>query len=209
NEDTQESMFRLAKSGLMAMTAIFLILVIMFNSLMHPIVVMSAIPLGLIGVIWTFKFAGQALGFMALMGVVALVGVVVNDSIVLVTFINEKLEEFDGDLSKAVFEASKGRFRAVILTTITTVAGLIPIAHPTVSKILSFGANTDSDPFIQPMALSFAWGLFFASLVTLFFIPCNYLVFERIKAWGKKTFENLKNRKESKDVRIDGTPEQA
>ncbi|CAM9889824.1 unnamed protein product, partial [Chrysoparadoxa australica] len=88
NEDTQESMFRLAKSGIMALAAIFLILVIMFNSILHPVVVMAAIPLGLIGVILTFKIAGQALGFMALMGVVALIGVVVNDSIVLVTFIN-------------------------------------------------------------------------------------------------------------------------
>lgn len=189
NEDTQESMVRLLKSGVMALGAIFIILVVMFNSLMHPIVVMAAIPLGLIGVIWTFKIAGQALGFMALMGVVALIGVVVNDSIVLVTFINEKRKEYGDDIAKAVFEASKGRFRAVILTTVTTVAGLIPIAHPTVSKILSFGANTDSDPFIQPMALSFAWGLFFASLVTLFFIPCNYLVFERVKR-KIKSFSN-------------------
>lgn len=209
NEDTQDSMLRLAKSGVMALAAIFLILVVMFNSLMHPVVVMSAIPLGLIGVILTFKIAGQALGFMALMGVVALVGVVVNDSIVLVTFINEKMEEYDGDLSRAVFDASKGRFRAVILTTVTTVAGLIPIAHPSISKILSFGANTDSDPFIQPMALSFAWGLFFASLVTLFFIPCNYLVFERIKAWGKRKLSKTKSQKESKDVHIEGNTEQA
>lgn len=183
NEDTKESMGRLLKSGVIALGAIFIILVVMFNSLLHPLVVMAAIPLGLIGVIWTFKIAGQALGFMALMGVVALIGVVVNDSIVLVTFINEKREEYGDDLAKAVFEASKGRFRAVILTTVTTVAGLIPIAHPRVSYLLSFGANTDSDPFIQPMAMSFAWGLLFASLVTLFFIPCNYLVFERTKRW--------------------------
>lgn len=189
NEDTKESMQGLAKAMIIALSLIFIILVVMFNSLMHPVIIMMAIPLGLIGVIWTFMLAGQALGFMAFMGVVALAGVVVNDSIVLVTFINEKREEYgDENLGKAVLEASKGRFRAVILTTVTTVAGLIPIAHPTVSRVLSFGANTDSDPFIQPMALSFAWGLFFASLVTLFFIPCNYLVFERIKKWGLSKF---------------------
>ncbi|MEC7277511.1 MAG: efflux RND transporter permease subunit [Bdellovibrionota bacterium] len=198
NEDTQESMFRLLKSGVLALGAIFIILVIMFNSLLHPVVVMSAIPLGLIGVIWTFKITGHALGFMALMGVVALIGVVVNDSIVLVTFINEKLEELgEENLGQAVFEASKGRFRAVILTTVTTVAGLVPIAHPSVSKVLSFGANTDSDPFLQPMALSFAWGLFFASLVTLFFVPCNYLVFERSKKKIKGLLSRLKRDKES------------
>ena len=159
---------------------------------------MSAIPLGLIGVIWTFKITGHALGFMALMGVVALIGVVVNDSIVLVTFINEKVEELgEENLGQAVFEASKGRFRAVILTTVTTVAGLVPIAHPSVSKVLSFGANTDSDPFLQPMALSFAWGLFFASLVTLFFVPCNYLVFERSKKKIKGLLSRLKRDKET------------
>lgn len=208
NEDTKDSMMRLARSGIMAIAAIFLILVIMFNSIIHPVVVMSAIPLGLIGVIWTFKIAGQALGFMALMGVVALVGVVVNDSIVLVTFINEKLKEYNGDLTKAVLEASKGRFRAVILTTVTTVAGLIPIAHPVVSKVLSFGANTDSDPFIQPMALSFAWGLFFASLVTLFFIPCNYLLFEKVTLFIKNLWKGFKHRRGQRGVHIDGKSEQ-
>ncbi len=194
NEDTKESMLRLTKSGVMALSAIFIILVVMFNSILHPVVVMSAIPLGLIGVIWTFKIANQSLGFMALMGVVALIGVVVNDSIVLVTFINETREKVE-DLTEAVFIASKSRFRAVILTTFTTVAGLLPIAHPSVSTFLSFGTNTDSDPFIQPMALSFAWGLLFASLVTLFFVPCNYIAFEKVKmkisAWkGRRKKDN-------------------
>ncbi len=196
NEDTQESMMRLSKSGIMALSAIFIILVVMFNSILHPVVVMSAIPLGLIGVIWTFKIADQSLGFMALMGVVALIGVVVNDSIVLVTFINETREKVS-DLRQAVFQASKSRFRAVILTTFTTVAGLLPIAHPSVARVLSFGANTDSDPFIQPMALSFAWGLLFASLVTLVFVPCNYLAFEGLK-------EKYKNRKKRKIEMLEG-----
>ena len=175
-------MFRLAKSGLGAAFCIFLILVIMFNNLMQPIIVMMAIPLGLIGVIWTFFIAGQSLGFMAFIGVVALVGVAVNDSIVLVNFINRKRAE-EKDVSKAVIIASKSRFRPVVLTTFTTVVGLFPIAHPLVSTILTFGQNTDNDPFIQPMALSFAWGLLFASLVTLIFIPCNYVAFERAKNW--------------------------
>jgi len=194
NEDTKESMMRLTKSGIMALSAIFIILVLMFNSLLHPVVVMSAIPLGLIGVIWTFKMANQSLGFMALMGVVALIGVVVNDSIVLVTFINETREKVT-DLREAVFLASKSRFRAVILTTFTTVAGLLPIAHPSIATLLSFGANTDSDPFIQPMALSFAWGLLFASVVTLFFVPCNYLAFEKLKIKIKE----MRNKKNSKN----------
>ena len=180
NKNTRESMSNLARAGLIALGLIFLILVVMFNSLWHSSVVLSAVPLGLIGVIWTFLIAGKSLGFMALMGVVALSGVVVNDSIVLVNFINKR-RKTEKDLITAVMEAARSRFRPVILTTFTTVAGLLPIAHPFISKILTFGRTVDSDPFIQPMALSFAWGLMFASLVTLIFVPCGYLFSERVK----------------------------
>ncbi len=190
NKDTKESMMRLGKSALISLSCIFLILVFLFNNFRHPAVVMSAIPLGFIGVIWAFFVANQALGFMAMMGVVGLVGVVVNDSIVLVNFINVKRKEED-DLISAVIAAAKSRFRAVILTTFTTVAGLLPIAHPTVSKILSFGFNNDSDPFLQPMALSFAWGLMFASMVTLIFVPCNYIAFEAARTKSIALFKKL------------------
>lgn len=191
NEDTKESMTRLFRSFFIALSTIFLILVIMFNSLLHPFVIMSAIPLGLIGVIWTFLVSGTALGFMAMMGVVALMGVVVNDSIVLVSFINNKLKTRD-DLFEVVIESSRSRFRPIILTTFTTVAGLLPIAHPTVSFILSFGTNTDSDPFLQPMAMSFAWGLLFASLVTLFFIPACYMTFEIVKRFIVRKLKSMR-----------------
>jgi multidrug efflux pump subunit AcrB len=132
---------------------------------------MSAIPFGMAGVIVTFMLFGQPLGFMAAMGAVALTGVVVNDSIVLVSFINE-VRKKESDLFQAVLQASISRFRAVILTTITTVAGLLPIAHA-----------TGGDPFLKPMALSFAYGLAFSTFVTLVFIPVSYFLYARI--WGK------------------------
>ncbi len=185
DKSTKESMMRLAKSGGFAMICIFFILVLMFSSFLYPIVVMMAIPLGFIGVIWTFFIFNTSLGFMALLGVVALVGVVVNDSIVLVNFINIKKKETE-DLTEAVIEASASRFRAVILTTFTTVAGLLPVAHPIITRFLTFGRTVDSDPFLKPMAMSFAWGLLFASMVTLIFIPCNYIVLERVKNFIKK-----------------------
>jgi len=163
NENTKESMQGLMKAGVIAFMAIFFILVTMFSSLGQPIVIMSAIPLGLIGVIFTFFIMGKSLGFMALMGVVGLIGVVVNDSIVLVNFTNIK-RETNENLFEAIYEASLSRFRPVILTTFTTVAGLLPVAHA-----------PGGDPFIKPMAMSFAWGLLFATAVTLIFIPCNYL----------------------------------
>ena len=194
NKDTRDSMLRLARSGIIAFSCIFLILVIMFNNLLHPFVVVGAIPLGLVGVIWTFFLMGQSLGFMALLGVVALIGVVVNDSIILVNFINKtRKRDSTQTLIDSVREASLSRFRPVILTTFTTVAGLLPLAHPTVARTLSLGRAIDTDPFIQPMALSFAWGLFFASVVTLIFIPCSYLVFEQVKNYTLSLWKSVEN----------------
>lgn len=164
NERTKESLTSLFVSFGIAIFSIYIVLVLMFNSLAQPIVIMSAIPLGLIGVVLAFFAFGKTLGFMALMGVVGLVGVVVNDSIVLVNFINKTKDEIE-DLRLAVLEASVSRLRPVLLTTFTTVAGLLPVAHA-----------KGGDVFIKPMALSFAWGLLFATVVTLVFIPCmSYL----------------------------------
>ncbi|MBT6324516.1 MAG: efflux RND transporter permease subunit [Bdellovibrionales bacterium] len=183
NEDTNESIMRLAKSGLISMFCIFLILVAMFGSLGQPIVIMLAIPLGLTGVVFSFKAFGLALGFMALMGVVGLIGVVVNDSIVLVNFINIEREKND-NLLEAIKNACISRLRPVLLTTFTTVAGLLPVAHA-----------PGGDPFLRPMALSFAYGLLFATFITLFFIPSAYLFYDNTISW----FQGL-----GKDKSIEG-----
>lgn len=170
NKDTKESMQGLLKSFGIAMLCIFFILVIMFHSFAQPLIIMLAIPLGMIGVVIAFKVKGIALSFMAMLGVVGLVGVVVNDSIVLVNFINKKVGEMQ-DATNAIIVASVSRFRAVILTTLTTVAGLLPVAEA-----------AGGDPFIRPMAISFAYGLLFATFVTLVFVPCTYLVYHKIYA---------------------------
>ena len=189
-KDTRESMSNLAKAGIAALACIFLVLVIMFNSFIHPIVVIISIPLGGIGVVLAFFVSNEPLGFMALMGAVALSGVVVNDSIILVNCINSA-RKIETNLRKAVISASKSRFRPVILTTVTTVFGLLPVAHPQIFYIMTLGYGGEPDPFIRPMALSFAWGLFFASAVTLVFIPCNYIIFERSKAFITRQIAQL------------------
>jgi multidrug efflux pump subunit AcrB len=176
NKDTNESMVRLATSGAISMVSILFVLILMFASFGQPIVIMSAIPLGMIGVIISFKIFGLALGFMALMGVVALIGVVVNDSIVLVNFINIKANEIE-DLKDAIVKACESRLRPVILTTVTTVAGLLPVAHA-----------PNGDPFLRPMALSFAYGLLFATFVTLVFVPNLYLVYRNILSFFERVF---------------------
>jgi multidrug efflux pump subunit AcrB len=178
NEDTRESMLGLAKAGIIALAGIFFVLVAMFGSLAQPIIIMSTIPLGLIGVVVTFTLSGWAIGFMAFMGMVGLIGVVVNDSIVLVNHINVVREEdSQKSLHDSILGGATARFRAVLLTTVTTVSGLLPIA-------LAKGG----DPFLKPMALSFAGGLFFSTAVTLVFVPCAYMAQVKLKVWISSLF---------------------
>ena len=189
NEETKSSMNSMLKAFFLSFGLIFVVLIGLFGTVRHTITVMSAIPLGAIGVIYTFKIADQSLSFMSMMGIVGLVGVVINNSIVLVNFIN-KLRVTEKDLFKVVLDGSVRRFRAVILTTVTTAAGLLFLAHPILAKIFSFGVNTDSDPFLQPMAMSFAWGLIFASAITLFFIPSLYLALEKAHQFISNRFSH-------------------
>ncbi len=182
-KDTEESMGGLQRAALIALFGIFLVLVTSFSSLAQPLIIMSAIPMGLIGVIITFFVLGLPLSFMAFMGIVGLVGVVVNDSIVLVSFINEKISE-GLEYKEAIWEGSVSRFRAVLLTTLTTSAGLLPIAH-----------TSGGDPFLKPMATSFAYGLIFATTLTLLFVPCVYMAYTKVYElfFKKKLFFQIKD----------------
>lgn len=174
NEDTSQSLEDFKVAGAFAMACILFILVGLFNSLIKPIIVMSAIPLGLIGSVLIFYFMKLPISFMALMGVIGLIGVVVNDSIVLLSFVDRRFEE-TGKLYESVLEGSASRFRAVILTTFTTVAGLLPLAH-----------SPGGDPFLKPMAISFSYGLMFSTTLTLVFVPCCYYAYFKFKAWFLK-----------------------
>ncbi|MCK4436435.1 efflux RND transporter permease subunit [bacterium] len=166
-EETQESMRSLLRAFVLAFFLIFMILATNFNSLHQPLVVMLAIPFGLIGVIIAFLLHGEPLSFMAFLGVVGLSGVVVNDSIVLVDFIN-KLRKKGVDRRHSIIEAGQLRLRPVTLTTLTTVLGLTPVAY-------GIGGG---DPFLQPAALAICWGLVFATALTLIVIPCIYAVID-------------------------------
>lgn len=170
NKDTQESLESFKKALVASTIIIFIIIFIQYKSLALPIIIMSAIPFALIGVVASFKVFSLPIGFMALMGMLGLVGVVINDSIVLTTFITRSLKE-DGWSLDSVVKATLSRFRPVILTTFTTVAGLLPVAH-----------MPGGDPFLKPMAVSFAYGLLFSSAITLVFIPAFYKTFLDVMA---------------------------
>mgnify|MGYP003683007845 CR=1 FL=1 len=167
NRDSNDSLDSFVKALIASVFIIFIILVIQFSSMAQPIIIMTAVPFGFIGVVLAFIIFGLPIGFMALMGMLGLVGVVINDSIVLVTYINRYLTE-DFHI-RSIIKASLSRFRPVKLTTFTTVVGLLPVAH-----------MPGGDPFLKPMATSFAYGLLFSTTITLIFVPTCYLIYMRI-----------------------------
>lgn len=182
-QDTQESVGSLKEAGLVAVAVIFLILATQFNSLTQPFVIMLAIPFGALGVIWSFYVYGLPLSFMGCIGLIGLSGVVVNDSIVLVDFINQAKKRGLSSFEACV-HAGLRRFRAVWLTTLTTSFGLIPLVY-------GWGGD---DKFLKPAATALAFGLLFATMQILLFVPAFYLIredLERGLVWLARGTKNM------------------
>ncbi|MEI7011797.1 efflux RND transporter permease subunit, partial [Leptospira licerasiae] len=158
-----------------------------FGSLMQPLVIGSAIPFSFIGVILAFVSHGEYFGFLAMLGIVGLAGVVVNDSIVLVDFANTlRRENPNKNIKEILVDTGNLRLRAVTLTTVTTVLGLLPTAY-------GIGGY---DPFLVPMALAFGWGLAFASIITLIMVPVFYLHLYNFQNWFYGRIERIFGKKQ-------------
>ena len=169
-EKNEESVKGLMQSLVFAMLGIFIILAIQFNRFSYPFYVMLAIPFGAIGIIIGFYlhdmyWRPMPLSFFALMGGVALTGVVVNSSLVLLVFVQRAIER-GMNTYDAILEGGRRRLRAVILTATTTVVGLLPTAY-------GWGGM---DPFVSPMALALSWGLIFSTVITLIVIPAAFAI---------------------------------
>jgi multidrug efflux pump subunit AcrB len=171
-EDTNESLDSLQDAFVVALGLVFLILATQFTSITQPLVIMTAIPFGIVGVIWAFYFHGLPLSFLGLIGTIGLSGVVVNDSIVLVDFINGGIAKGKAPFEACVY-AGKRRFRAVWLTTATTVLGLLPLVY-------GIGGM---DKFLRPAAVALGYGLIFGTVLVLFFIPFLYLIRVDVLSW--------------------------
>lgn len=168
-EETEKSMISLLNSFILAIVLIFMILATNFKSIVQPLIVMMAIPFGIIGVVIAFLIHGQPLSFLALLGTVGLSGVVVNSSIILMDFVNRKRAQ-GVERRDAIIEAGRIRLRPVLITTTTTVMGLFPVAY----------GLWGSDPILIPAALALMWGLIFATVLTLMVIPCFYAIVDDI-----------------------------
>ena len=145
-QESIESLQDFLRAFVVAIIGIFLLLAILFNSYSQPMLVLAAVPFSLIGVVWAFYFHGEPLSFFALTGSLALMGVIVNDSLVMVSHLNYIKEKSAALEDKIVWIArgSRDRLRAVVLTTLTTMAGVLPLAY-------GIGGT---DVFLQPMVLA-------------------------------------------------------
>lgn len=178
SEDTDESMKSLISAFAIAFMAIFLVLVFTFQNLLQPFLVVLTIPLGITSVIFALIFNGQPISFMAMLGIIALAGVIVNNAIVLMDFVNQARSE-GMEKTKSILEAARVRLRPIFLTTATTVMGLLPTAH-------GIGGL---DKFVVPIAVSLGYGLLFGSILTAFVFPAAIAALDDIEAWFMQKFK--------------------
>jgi multidrug efflux pump subunit AcrB len=156
----------------LAHIVMFSILAIAFQSYSQPLLVMSAIPFGMVGAVWGHVFMGYELSLVSFMGIVALSGVVCNDSVLLIVSINRNRESGMA-LLDAVVAACRRRFRPIFLTSVTTFFGLAPMILES-----SFQAR-----FLVPMAISLGFGVLFATFIMLLIVPCNFVIMEDARAY--------------------------
>jgi len=183
--ERRDSMAGLKRGFIVALFAIFALLAIPLRSYVQPILIMSAIPFGLVGALWGHMIMGLNLTILSMFGLVALTGVVVNDSLVMVDFVNRKRRE-GLDFEVAAREAGVARFRPILLTSLTTFFGLTPL-------ILEKSMQAR---FLIPMAISLAFGVVFATFITLVLIPCGYVILEDVRA----LVHRIRGRKEADAV---------
>lgn len=168
--DQEEMIDSLYKGFFFALIGIYALMAIPFKSYSQPLMVMSAIPFGLIGALLGHVLLGLDVSLLSLSGMIAVAGVVVNDNLVLVDYINRQRES-GVELKQAIREAGSARFRPIILTSLTTFAGLTPL-------MLEQSVQAQ---FLIPMAVSLAFGVMFATIVSLLLVPASYYILEDIK----------------------------
>jgi len=168
-KEQKESMADIMKGFVIALFLIYALLAVPFKSFSQPIVVMSAIPFGMVGAVLGHLIMGHNLSLLSMFGLVGLAGVVVNDSLVLVDATN-RFRRQGVDAHDAITQAGALRFRAIILTSLTTFAGLTPM-------LLERSLQAQ---FLIPMAISLGFGVLFATSITLLLIPCGYMILEDV-----------------------------
>ncbi len=172
----KESMKNLTFALLLSIILVYMVLASQFESLVHPFTILFTVPLSVVGALAIFYVQGKSLNIMAFIGIIMLVGIAVNDSIILVDAINQFKKE-GLKLKEAIIAAGQRRIRPIIMTTLTTILALVPLT-------IGFG---ESASLRSPMAWAVIGGLITSTLLTLIVIPCVYLLFGQIESkWVRK-----------------------
>lgn len=169
-EKRQEAISNLSMALLLSIILVYMVLASQFESLLHPFTILLTIPLAVVGAVFAFFILGQSFNIMAIIGIIMLVGIAVNDSIVLVDAIN-KLREKGLNRRDAIIKAGELRLRPIIMTSLTTMLALLPLCF-------GFGQSAS---LRSPMAIAVIGGLFTSTLLTLVVIPCVYDLIDRLK----------------------------
>jgi multidrug efflux pump subunit AcrB len=180
SQSQQEVTHDLVRGAMFALFLIYALMAVPLRSYAQPLIIMSVIPFGAIGALVGHWILGIEVSMMSFFGIIALAGVVVNDSLILVAFVNRE-RKLGVPLAQAVNDAARQRFRAILLTSLTTFFGLIPIVLET-----SLQAQ-----IVIPMATSLAFGILFSTIITLFLIPALYLIMDDGGRVGRAVWRRL------------------
>jgi HAE1 family hydrophobic/amphiphilic exporter-1 len=175
-KEMQEAFSALALALLMAIVLVYIVIAIQYENLVHPLAIMGSIPLSLVGVSWSLFLTGRTFDVSAFIGVIMLAGIVVNNAIVLVDYI-ETLRSRGMDRAEAILEAGPTRLRPVLMTTLTTVLGLVPLG-------LGIGEGAEMNVSMATVVIG---GLTFSTFLTLVIVPIIYSVLDDFASWTKRT----------------------
>ncbi len=171
-QEQAESMSSLGRGFALALLVIYALLAIPFGSYVQPLIVMAAIPFGIVGALWAHLAMGLSLGMLSIFGILGLSGVVVNDSLVMIDFINEQRRK-GMHARDAIISGAKARFRPIMLTSLTTFLGVAPLV---------FERSLQAQ-FLIPMAASLAFGIVFATAILMLLVPALAMVQANMEAW--------------------------
>ncbi len=172
----QDALGNIGSAALLSLAGILVLLVLLFNSVSQPILVLLVIPLGILGVMIAFALQGMVLSMSALAGITGLAGILVNDSLIMIDQLNRargNSTHIDADL---LVQTASTRLRPIFITTLTTVAGLYPVAYGL------FGLNV----VVAPLAMVMLWGVVFGSIITLFYLPSLYALEQDVSRLFKR-----------------------
>jgi multidrug efflux pump subunit AcrB len=169
-KDQRDSVREIGTKFLFALLIMYVLIAIPLKSYVQPLIILGVIPFGVLGAVWGHVALGMSLSIMSMVGVVALAGVVVNDSLVMVDFINEYRDQGGSEIEAAELAGAR-RFRAIFLTSITTFLGLVPMLME----------DDMQAKFLVPMAVSLGFGSLFATVIMLYLVPCIYLMLGDVK----------------------------